>query len=69
MVRQRNAEKMNDVWQLRAGSHRIFYAWDAVHEQYVLLNGFRKQSERTLRRELRRAERLLQEYLVSAWMK
>ena len=62
MVRLRKAEKMNDVWQLRPGPHRIFYAWDADNQRYVILHGFRKQTARTPRRELQRAERLLREY-------
>ena len=34
------AEKMNDVWQLRPGHHRIFYFWDSQARTYVLPNGY-----------------------------
>ena len=62
LVQMRKAEKMNDVWQLRAGSQRVFYFWDASKRRYVILHGFRKQSARTPRRELQRAERLMREH-------
>lgn len=58
LVRSRRAEKMNDVWQLRSGRHRLFYFWDDLLNRYVILNGFLKQSRQTPRRELLRAERL-----------
>lgn len=57
------AEKMNDVWQLRAGQHRIFYFWHSEAEHYVVLNGYRKRSRRTPRSELARAESLRAEHL------
>ena len=41
-VRLRRAEKMNDVWQIRSGSHRVFYFWDRSSQRYVLLQGYRK---------------------------
>ena len=63
LVAMRKAEKMNDVWQLRPGHHRIFYFWNAQAGRYVLLNGFRKRSGRTPRRELNRAESLRAEHL------
>ena len=63
LVARRWAEKMNDVWQLRAGQHRIFYFWHSETERYVILNGFRKRSRRTPRPELARAESLRAEYL------
>ena len=62
LVRLRKAEKMNDVWQLRVGSHRVFYFWDHPRQRYVVLHGFRKRTARTPRRELQRAERLMREY-------
>ena len=65
LVRLKKAEKMNDVWQLRSGSHRIFYAWDAGSQKYVILHGFRKRAARTPTRELQRAERLMREYARS----
>ena len=64
LVARRWAENMNDVWQLRAGQHRIFYFWHPEAGRYVILNGFRKRSRRTPRAELARAESLRAEYLV-----
>ena len=64
LVVRRWSEKMNDVWQLRAGQHRIFYFWHSEAERYVILNGFRKRSRRTPRPELERAESLRVEHLV-----
>jgi phage-related protein len=57
------AEKMNGVWQLRPGHHRIFYFWHAQAGRYVLLNGFRKKSNKTPRKELTKAETLRAEHL------
>lgn len=58
-----SAEKMNDVWQLRAGKHRIFYFWHSEAERYIILNGFRKTTRRTPDTELARAESLRAENL------
>lgn len=58
------AEKMNDLWQLRKGRHRIFYFWNAQSGRYVLLNGFLKKSNRTPRNELARAEALRLEHIT-----
>ena len=63
LVKMRLAEKMNDVWQLRPGVHRVFYFWHAVSGRYVILNGFRKQSRKTPPAELQRAEALRAEFL------
>lgn len=57
------AEKMNDVWQLRIGVHRIFYFWHSAIRRYVILNGFQKQTRKTPPAELRRAEALRVEHL------
>jgi len=63
LVARRWAEKMNDVWQLRAGQHRIFYFWHPEGERYVVLDGYRKRSRRTPRSELAIAEGLRAEHL------
>ena len=63
LVERRWAEKMNDVWQLRAGQHRIFYFRHSEAERYVVLNGYRKRSRQTPRSELARAEGLRAEHL------
>lgn len=62
LVEMRWAEKMNDVWQLRPGHHRIFYFWDSRGRTYVLLNGYEKKTRRTPPTELTRAETLRQEH-------
>ena len=63
LTKMRLAEKMNDVWQLRVGVHRVFYFWHADARRYVILNGFRKQSRKTPTAELQRAESLRIEHL------
>lgn len=57
------AEKMNDVWQLRIGAHRVFYFWHGDARRYVVMNGFRKRSRKTPHAELQRAEALRSEHL------
>ena len=59
----RLATKMNDVWELRVGRHRVFYFLDADTGRYVILNGFLKQTRKTPPQELQRAENLLAEHL------
>lgn len=63
LARQGLSEKMNDVWQLRVGAHRIFYFWHVEAGQYVILNGFRKQTRKTPPSQLQRAEALRSEHL------
>ena len=63
LVKMRLAEKMNDVWQLRIGVHRVFYFWHGNARQFVILNGFRKQTRKTPSAELHRAEALRVEHL------
>ena len=63
LVKMGLAEKMNDVWQLRVGAHRVFYFWHGGTRRYVILNGFRKQRRKTPPAELQRAESLRVEHL------
>ena len=63
LAKMRLAEKMNDVWQLRIGAHRVFYFWHSDARRYVIMNGFRKQSNKTPPEELQRAEVLRVEHL------
>ena len=65
LARLRKAEKMNGVWQLRCGAHRVFYFWDRTRRAYVVLSAFRKRTARTPRAEIQRAERLMREYYGS----
>ena len=69
LVKMRLAEKMNDVWQLRIGVHRVFYFWYGDSRRYVLLNAFRKQTRRTPPAELQRAETLRVEHLEAGGRK
>ena len=64
LTKMRLATKMNDVWELRVGRHRIFYFFHADAERYVILNGFRKQTRKTPPQELERAENLRAEHLT-----
>ena len=57
------ATKMNDVWELRVGRHRVFYFLHADTGHYVILNGFRKQTRKTPPQELQKAENLRAEHL------
>jgi phage-related protein len=56
------AKKMNDVWELRPKSHRIFFFFDSGQQTYVLLQGYRKKSQKTPSNEIEMAERLRTEY-------
>ena len=56
------ASKLNDIWELRRGPHRVFYFWDASAKVYVLLHGFRKKTPKTPVLEIQRAESLRSEY-------
>src|SRR5215813_7839543 len=56
------AKKMNDVWELRPKSHRIFFFFDSGRQTYVLLHGYRKKSQKTPSDEIEMAERLRAEY-------
>ncbi len=62
LVRTELAEKMNDVWQLRPKPYRIFFFFDPGRQRYVLLQGYRKKSQKTPPHEIERAERLRIEY-------
>lgn len=63
LVAMKLAEKMNDVWQLRVGAHRLFYFWHVDARRYVMLSGFRKKTPKTPPSELERAEALRVEHL------
>lgn len=63
LMETQKAKKLNDVYELRTKQHRVFFFWDGERQKYVLLNGFRKKSQRTPRQEMARAETLRDEYL------
>ena len=58
----RKADKLNDIWELRPGHFRILYFFDNVHQHYVLLQGFRKQTNKAPSQEVRRAEGMRDDY-------
>ena len=63
LVEINTAEKMNDVWQLRVGPFRVFYFLDESQRTYILLNGYRKATQKAPRGVLEMAEGLRQDYL------
>ena len=58
----RKADKLNDIWELRPGRFRVLYFFDNVHQHYVLLQGFRKQTRKAPQLEVRRAEGMRNDY-------
>lgn len=55
-----------DLGELKPGAYRLFYSWEGREQAYVLLNGYRKKSERTPERELQRALELMHEHKSEA---
>ncbi|MBR2801426.1 MAG: type II toxin-antitoxin system RelE/ParE family toxin [Erysipelotrichaceae bacterium] len=52
----------NDLWELRPGVNRIFYFSDGG-STFVLLHLFRKRTQKTPEKELKRARREINDYL------
>lgn len=50
------------LWELRPGDNRLFY-FLYVNETFVILHGFRKQSQKTPEKEIETALRRMQEIL------
>ena len=50
------------IYELRAGKYRLFCFHDRRNASFVLLNGFRKQTQRTPEREKARARDLAASY-------
>jgi phage-related protein len=53
----------NGIWELRPGNNRIFFFFCDEDGNYVLLHQFRKKSQKTPQREIRKAESEREEYL------
>ncbi len=51
-----------DLCELRPEPYRVFFYWDRQEQSYVLLNGFRKKSDRTPLKELETARVLMLEH-------
>ncbi len=52
----------DDIYELRARHYRVFCYYDRGQAQFILLNGFRKRTQRTPLREIALARRLVAEY-------
>lgn len=42
----------DDLYELRARNYRVFCYYERGRDRFVLLNGFRKRTDRTLPREI-----------------
>lgn len=51
-----------DLWELRPGSNRIFFLC-YFDNKFVLLHGFRKQSQKTPTNEIETAKRQMKDYI------
>ena len=54
-----------DIYELRVGAYRLFCFYDRPADTFVLLNGFRKQTQRTPDGQKARAMALANQYLES----
>jgi phage-related protein len=55
----------DDIYELRVGPYRVFCFYDRQSGAFVLLNGFRKQTQRTPESQKARAIALVNQYLDS----
>jgi phage-related protein len=54
----------NGIWELRPKDHRVFFfGWEG--NKIVLLHAFRKDTQKTPQREIERAEREMNDWLVN----
>ena len=52
----------DDIYELRARNYRVFCYYERGRDRFILLNGFRKRTDRTPPREIALARRLVSEY-------
>lgn len=52
----------DDIYELRARNYRVFCLYERGRDRFILLNGFRKRTDRTPQREIVLARRLVSEY-------
>lgn len=57
-----HARPVEDLWELRAGPNRFFYV-SRTGRRFIVLHGYRKQSQKAPRREIEIARRRLQDFL------
>lgn len=55
----------SDIYELRVGPYRVFCLYDRRAETFILLHGFRKQTQRTPEAQKARARALASQYLES----
>ncbi len=55
----------DDIYELRVGSYRVFCFYDRPSGTFMLLNGFRKQTQRTPESQKARARALANQYMDS----
>lgn len=51
----------NEIWELRPVSIRVLFSWIG-QDKYLLLHAFRKTTRKTPAREIKKAERELEDY-------
>lgn len=52
-----------DIWELRPGNNRIFYLYHQ-NNTFVLLHAFRKKTQKTPRKEIKKAKAERDDYLL-----
>lgn len=53
----------NEIWELRPARDRILFAsWH--NNKFILLNIFMKQTQKTPRREIEKAKKMLKDYII-----
>ena len=53
----------DDIYELRVGPYRVLCFYDRRSDTFMLLNGFRKQTQRTPESQKARARALVSQYL------
>ena len=57
----------DDIWELRPGNNRVFFFYHKG-DAYVLLHHFRKKTQETPPRELKRAKKERDDYIIQRGM-
>ncbi len=53
----------DDIWELRPGFNRVFFFYHE-NDTYVLLHRFRKKTQKTPRREIDKAIKEREDYII-----
>lgn len=59
---ERSAHVEDNIWELRPHPYRVMFFYDGARQCYVLLQGFRKQSQKTPPGEIAAAKRMRDDY-------